>query len=53
MREDYDYVWEYNTPRFARSLDAVGKLVYEDGDLEVHQMNRLSEGSSARGSPAK
>jgi hypothetical protein len=53
MREDYDYVWEYNTPRFATSLAAIGRLVYEDGDLGVYQMNRVSKGPSARGSPAE
>ncbi|HJY88347.1 MAG TPA: hypothetical protein VKE24_16050 [Candidatus Acidoferrales bacterium] len=53
VEEDYDYVWDYNTPRFAASLAGVGKLVYRYGNLEVYQMYRPREGPSGRESPAE
>lgn len=52
-REDYDYVWAYNVPRFSAELTAIGQLVYEDGDLQVFRLNQPAEGPSARGSPRR
>jgi hypothetical protein len=40
IREDYDYIWAYNVPRFASQLKAIGDLVYESGQLRVYQIRR-------------
>jgi hypothetical protein len=40
VQRDYDYVWAYNVKRFSSELAAIGQLVYQEGDLEVFQLNR-------------
>ncbi len=40
VRQDYDYVWAYNVPRFEPGLAAVGELVYEAGELQVYRMKK-------------
>jgi hypothetical protein len=39
IRRDFDYVWAYRVPESSPSLAALGKVVYQDGDLFVWQMN--------------
>jgi len=39
IRHDFDYVWVYRVPGSLPSLAAIGKVVYEDGDLQVCQLN--------------
>jgi hypothetical protein len=39
LRHDFDYVWAYRVPGSLPSLAAIGKVVYEDGDLRIHQLN--------------
>jgi len=52
VREDYDYVWVYNVPRFSPELAAIGELVYEDGDLQVFRL-KPADNPSARSSPKR
>jgi len=40
VREDYDYVWAYNVPRFADELKEIGELVYADGRLGLYRVNK-------------
>jgi hypothetical protein len=40
VQRDYDYVWAYNVKRFSSELAAIGHLIYEEGDLQVFQLNR-------------
>jgi len=49
IQEDYDYVWAYHVRRFSSELTRIGQLVYEDADLQVFQMNKSSNDSSAAG----
>jgi hypothetical protein len=39
VRHDFDYVWVYRVPNSLPSPAAIGKVVYEDGDLRVWQLN--------------
>jgi hypothetical protein len=39
IRHDFDYVWVYRVPDSLPSLAAIGKVVYEDADLRVIQLN--------------
>lgn len=48
VREDYDYVWAYNVPRFESGLAAIGDVVYEHGDLEVFRLNKPADSESAK-----
>jgi hypothetical protein len=48
VREDYDYVWAYNVPRFELGLAAIGDEVFEDGDLQVFRLNKSADSESVR-----
>ena len=39
IRHDFDYVWAYRVPGASPSLAAIGKIVYQDTDLLVYQLN--------------
>lgn len=39
IRHDFDYVWVYRVPGSLPWLAAISKVVYEDGDLRIHQLN--------------
>jgi hypothetical protein len=39
IRNNFDYVWVYRVPELLPSLAASGKVVYEDSDLRVIQLN--------------
>jgi hypothetical protein len=39
VRENYDYVWAYNVPRFAPELEAIGKLILAKDRLQVYQLH--------------
>ncbi len=40
VRNDYDYVWAYDVPRFSAPLAGIGELVYSSGALEVYRIRK-------------
>ena len=38
IARDYDFVWAFHVPEFAPRLDALGTLVYENGDLKLYRV---------------
>ena len=52
VQKDYDYVWAYNVSRFSDSLETIGELVYEYGDLEVYRLNKF-DGEFSESTPDK
>jgi hypothetical protein len=42
IKDDYDYIWAYNVPRFNAQLKAIGDLIYEDGRLRVYQIRKTT-----------
>jgi hypothetical protein len=52
IRQDYDYIWAYNVPRFTQQMKAIGDLVYESGQLRVYQIRKASAPRKVR-APAR
>jgi hypothetical protein len=45
VRNDYDYVWAYDVPRFSESLGRIGDKIYSSGPLEVYRIRKSPETS--------
>lgn len=45
VRNDYDYVWAYDVPRFSESLARIGDKIYSSGPLEVYRIRKSPETS--------
>jgi hypothetical protein len=43
IAEDYDYVWAYNTAKYAPQLQRIGDQVFQDGDLAVYRIKKPKE----------
>jgi hypothetical protein len=42
VRNDYDYVWAYDVPRFSAPLAEIGEQIYSSGALEVYRIRKPS-----------
>jgi len=40
VRDDYDYVWAYDVPRFSPALASIGEKIYSSGPLEVYRIRK-------------
>jgi hypothetical protein len=40
VRNEYDYVWAYDVPRFSGSLGEIGERIYSSGRLEVYRIRK-------------
>ncbi|MGB7624749.1 MAG: hypothetical protein WBN92_20575 [Terriglobia bacterium] len=40
VRDNYEYVWAYNVPRFASGLDSIGTVIFEEDDLKLYRLNK-------------
>lgn len=38
VKNDYEYVWAYDVPRFSAALAAIGERIYSSGALEVYRL---------------
>jgi hypothetical protein len=45
VQDDFDYVWAKRVPWLSAGLSTIGTNVYEDGDLQVFRLRRLTQGS--------
>jgi hypothetical protein len=52
VRNDYDYVWAYDVPRFSAALAQIGEKTYVSGALEVYRLRKSPEGAPASGPDA-
>jgi hypothetical protein len=43
IAEDYDYVWAYNTAKYAPQLQRIGDQVFKDGDLAMYRIKKPKE----------
>ncbi|HYW73356.1 MAG TPA: hypothetical protein VE961_20205 [Pyrinomonadaceae bacterium] len=43
IAEDYDYVWAYNTAKYAPQLQRISDQVFKDGDLAVYRIRKTAE----------
>jgi hypothetical protein len=43
VRNDYDYVWAYDVPRFSASLAGIGDKIYSSGPLEVYRIRKAPQ----------
>jgi hypothetical protein len=43
VRNDYDYVWVYDVPRYSAPLAAIGERIYVSGALEVYRIRKSPE----------
>jgi hypothetical protein len=41
IRRNYDYVWDYDTPRFSKDLNGIGDRIYSYGPLEVYRIRKM------------
>jgi len=56
IAEDYDYVWAYNSDKYAPQLQRIGDQIFKDGDLAMYRIRKpaageQSEDDNSRGSP--
>jgi len=56
IAEDYDYVWAYNTAKYAPQLQRIGDQVFNDGNLAMYRIRKPAEeeetrDDDSRGSP--
>jgi len=50
VRNDYEYVWAYDVPKFSVPLAGIGEKIYSSGSLEVYRITKaLAEPSGAPG----
>ena len=49
VRNDYDYVWAYDVPRFSTPLAAIGERIYSSGALEVYRIRKSPETKATSG----
>jgi hypothetical protein len=47
VRNDYEYVWAYDVPRFSASLAGIGERIYSSGALEVYRIRKFAESNEA------
>jgi hypothetical protein len=40
VRDDYEYVWAYDVPRFSVPLAQIGDKIYSSGALEVYRVRK-------------
>ena len=43
VRNDYEYVWAYDVPRFSAALAAIGERIYSYGPLEVYRLRKVND----------
>jgi hypothetical protein len=43
VRNDYDYVWAYDVPRFSAPLAEIGEQIYSSGALEIYRIRKPSD----------
>ena len=41
VRNDYEYVWAYDVPRFSEALARIGDRIYSSGPLEVYRIRKV------------
>lgn len=47
VREDYEYVWAYDVPRYSEPLAGIGERIYSSGALEVYRIRKPRESDAA------
>jgi len=43
VKDDYEYVWAYDVPRFSAPLAMIGDKIYSSGALEVYRIGKSSD----------
>ena len=51
VRNDYEYVWAYDVPRFSEALARIGERIYSFGPLEVYRIRKVPDEDSSESKP--
>lgn len=47
VRNDYEYAWAYDVPKFSAALSEIGERIYSSGPLEVYRIRKSPEAGGA------